>query len=213
MVERKIIGSKLDSDTKTRILDTATELFATEGYHAVTMKDIADKVGINPSAIYNHYESKDDLMGSIVSRFEEGYRNYFDWLASVNREAKSPDELLDNLFNKEVMNMEDPIGCLGMALMLKNQHNIEAARDCVFNTIYDMSIDRLKTDFDNLIEMNVIPPNDTRALAMLIMICILVENEMRIYEYKGEKPPLGSMEVLINVRKAFKLLIAGNLNE
>lgn len=48
-------------DIQRRILDAARDLFASEGYAAVTMRKIADRVDYTPTAIYFHFKDKQDL--------------------------------------------------------------------------------------------------------------------------------------------------------
>lgn len=47
--------------TRELILDAARELFAREGYEAVTMRRIAEKIEYSPTAIYLHFADKDAL--------------------------------------------------------------------------------------------------------------------------------------------------------
>lgn len=54
------------SNAKQRIMAEAMALFATKGYAATTMKDIAAAVGIKDASIYNHFKSKRDLFEAIV---------------------------------------------------------------------------------------------------------------------------------------------------
>ncbi len=49
-------------ELRTRILDAARELFAEEGYEAVTMRRIADRIEYSPTAIYFHFRDKEALM-------------------------------------------------------------------------------------------------------------------------------------------------------
>jgi AcrR family transcriptional regulator len=44
------------------ILDAARELFAAEGYEAVTMRRIADRIEYSPTAIYFHFKDKEALV-------------------------------------------------------------------------------------------------------------------------------------------------------
>mgnify|MGYP002232032704 FL=1 len=44
--------------TKERILRTALELFAQNGYLGTSMNDIAGQLGITKAALYKHYASK-----------------------------------------------------------------------------------------------------------------------------------------------------------
>ncbi|HEY6548677.1 MAG TPA: TetR/AcrR family transcriptional regulator [Vicinamibacteria bacterium] len=49
-------------EVRTKILDAARELFMTEGYEKVTMRRIAEAIEYSPTAIYLHFEDKDDLV-------------------------------------------------------------------------------------------------------------------------------------------------------
>ncbi len=49
-------------ELRTRILDAARELFADEGYDAVTMRRIADKIEYSATSIYFHFRDKQALM-------------------------------------------------------------------------------------------------------------------------------------------------------
>ncbi len=45
-----------------KILDAARDLFVAEGYEAVTMRRIADKIEYSPTAIYFHFRDKEALL-------------------------------------------------------------------------------------------------------------------------------------------------------
>ncbi|MEU5397889.1 helix-turn-helix domain-containing protein [Streptomyces sp. NPDC005963] len=49
-------------DRREQIRATATELFLSRGYHNVSVTDVADALGITPSALYHHYRNKQDLL-------------------------------------------------------------------------------------------------------------------------------------------------------
>lgn len=53
--------------TAQRILDESLPLIAGYGYAAVSMRMIADKVGVNVSAIYNHFPSKQQILVTLMS--------------------------------------------------------------------------------------------------------------------------------------------------
>jgi len=57
--------------TKEKILEVSIRLFAQKGFKEVTVREIADAVGIRASSLYKHYESKDDILGSIFGLFRE----------------------------------------------------------------------------------------------------------------------------------------------
>ncbi len=50
------------TDTRTAILEAAARLYADLGYSAVSMRDVANEVGVTPANLYHHFEGKDDLI-------------------------------------------------------------------------------------------------------------------------------------------------------
>ncbi|MBB5020393.1 AcrR family transcriptional regulator [Chitinivorax tropicus] len=50
-----------------KIIDAAREIFIREGYNAVTMRRIADKIEYSATAIYSHFKDKDSLLRAITA--------------------------------------------------------------------------------------------------------------------------------------------------
>lgn len=50
---------------------TALELFSRSGYEAVSVSDIAGRLGMTKSALYKHYKNKRDIFDSITARMEQ----------------------------------------------------------------------------------------------------------------------------------------------
>lgn len=53
-------------DTRDRILDAALELFSTEGYESATVKRIAQLCGLTDAAIYYYFESKHEILTTLI---------------------------------------------------------------------------------------------------------------------------------------------------
>lgn len=51
-----------------RILEVARELFVNEGYDALSMRKIADRLEYSPTAIYLHFEDKEALIWELCDR-------------------------------------------------------------------------------------------------------------------------------------------------
>jgi AcrR family transcriptional regulator len=52
--------------TRTRILAAAEQLFVERGYHATTLQEIADRVGITKPALYYHFDAKAEILASLL---------------------------------------------------------------------------------------------------------------------------------------------------
>ena len=61
--------------------------FATRGFHAVTMREIAREAGMLAGSVYYHFSSKDDLL---VSVYEEGVRRITERVAEACQDAETP---------------------------------------------------------------------------------------------------------------------------
>ena len=57
--------------TKEKIWITALELFAQNGYEAVSVSDIAGQLGITKGALYKHYTNKRAIFDCIIARMEQ----------------------------------------------------------------------------------------------------------------------------------------------
>jgi AcrR family transcriptional regulator len=81
----------IKSDTRTRILETAKQLFINQGYHGTSMRQISDGADIALGGLYNHFDSK-------ASVFEEvfyAYHPYHEILPAITRaEGENVEELV-----------------------------------------------------------------------------------------------------------------------
>jgi AcrR family transcriptional regulator len=67
------------------IREVALSLFAQRGYHATSMKDIGDALGIRAPSLYNHFESKQQILVEVMrGTMEQLLRDHTDALASTN---------------------------------------------------------------------------------------------------------------------------------
>ncbi|GGN95413.1 putative trancscriptional regulator,TetR [Actinoplanes lobatus] len=57
------------TETADRIRAAALELIAVKGVHQVSLREIAERVGVTKPALYYHFASRDDLVRSLVQPF------------------------------------------------------------------------------------------------------------------------------------------------
>lgn len=61
------------TNTKQMIFEEALNLFSTNGYDGVTIKDIAKAVGIKDSSLYKHFKSKQEIYDSLLEEMNERF--------------------------------------------------------------------------------------------------------------------------------------------
>lgn len=87
------------TDTKTRILDVAEELFGNDGLDRVSIRDITEAAGVNLAAVNYHYGSKEDLIEAVFKRR----------LEPLNMARLNALEQVENKAKKE-LKVEDVLG-------------------------------------------------------------------------------------------------------
>ncbi len=58
----------MPANKEQEILECAINLFRNKGYHATSMQDLADVVGLQKGSLYHYISSKEDLLMKIVER-------------------------------------------------------------------------------------------------------------------------------------------------
>lgn len=58
--------SRIVTDKRQHILDVAKELFATKGYSATGIREIAEKAGLSLGNFYNYFKNKEDLFTCLL---------------------------------------------------------------------------------------------------------------------------------------------------
>ncbi|MEM9011426.1 MAG: helix-turn-helix domain-containing protein [Pseudomonadota bacterium] len=80
-----------------RIIETATELFAHNGYHAVGIARIVEEAKVSRVALYNNFASKEELILVVLRRRDEAVRNVI--MREACKGAAGPRDRLLKLFD------------------------------------------------------------------------------------------------------------------
>ena len=60
-------------NTKEKIFNVSLNLFSKKGYDSVSLREIAEEVGIQKSSIYSHYPSKEAILMDIFDQFTKSF--------------------------------------------------------------------------------------------------------------------------------------------
>jgi len=82
------ISEEQASARREQIIMAAISCFADKGFHKTTMQDICKAARLSPGAVYNYYESKDDIIQAICKMGDEMNASLFDFAGS--QEYASP---------------------------------------------------------------------------------------------------------------------------
>lgn len=65
---------------KELIVQKAASMFREKGFPATSMRDLAESVGIEAASLYNHIQSKSEILQQIISRISEDCNKHLDEL-------------------------------------------------------------------------------------------------------------------------------------
>ena len=73
--------------TRSRSSQAAVELFIAHGYDATSVAAVAERLGLTKSALYHHYESKEQLLGIALDEALGGLEGVLDEPGARTRHA------------------------------------------------------------------------------------------------------------------------------
>ncbi|MCQ2462916.1 MAG: TetR/AcrR family transcriptional regulator [Clostridia bacterium] len=118
----------MENSTKTRILEQALVSFAENGYKGTNLRDLASGLGITKSALYRHYDSKEEIWNAVIDMMEEYYSMRFGSPEKMPAVPESCDELLALTMKMLHFTMHDRKVILTRRLLLAEQFRDERAR-------------------------------------------------------------------------------------
>ena len=84
---------------KEEIQIAAAKLFGEKGFAACSVRDIAQEVGLGAASLYNHMESKEELLTTICFRTAQ---KFLEGMQQIDVEEKTPDEKIRELIRLQI---------------------------------------------------------------------------------------------------------------
>lgn len=91
VVIAKVKDKELVTARRRQIVDAAVEVFLEKSYHAATVGDVAQRVGISQGAMYTYVRSKDDILYMICTETVDAHQ------AAVEKAVKSHTDPIQRL--------------------------------------------------------------------------------------------------------------------
>jgi TetR/AcrR family transcriptional regulator, cholesterol catabolism regulator len=71
------IKNKKNGTRKEAIVEIAAKLFHQKGFNATSMRDLAEQVGVEAASLYNHIQSKSEILQEICFHVANEFSNHF----------------------------------------------------------------------------------------------------------------------------------------
>jgi len=96
-------------ERKLQILTSARHILVSQGYHKLTMRNLANEVGIKLASLQYHYKSREDLLIALVERTAEFYDQRLQSLQhQVMNNDQSSDVFLGQMIDNFLADHRDP---------------------------------------------------------------------------------------------------------
>ncbi len=154
---------RLKGNAKEIILEESLKLFSVYGFEAVSIRDIADKVGIGNSALYKHFASKQAIFEALV---EELKARYLEQCDSVTDQIRGIDAVKENCLKMfEYQTQNEWIVNFRQLLLIEKFRNPEMA--ALYKEFFvDIPINRQMAIFESLQKQGLMIEGDVHVFAM-----------------------------------------------
>jgi AcrR family transcriptional regulator len=151
-------------DTRTRILDTALDLFAARGVEAVTVTELEAGAGLSPGSgsFYRHFRSKQEVLAAVVSREVD----------RAQARRLPADGRID--LESEYHHALDTLDAMGPLLSLLVREgtrlpDVQRIREVLAEGGVRIDAERLRS----LMDAGTIPAGDAEAVATVVMMALV----------------------------------------
>jgi AcrR family transcriptional regulator len=157
------------STTKQKIFDVAVDLISQKGFNGVSVREIAGNVGIKVSSLYNHFQSKEDILTKIFDYYQSEIK-----MTTLSKEylEKRIDSLsAQDFWEKGLLNFQTvtqkPLMQKISKIILLEMFRNERARDIALDVLFSRQQKLIETIFGLMQKKGLIKDNlDPRFLAM-----------------------------------------------
>ncbi len=155
-----------DKSTKQKILDTSLKLFASNGYKATTVREIAKAIGIEQSALYNHFKNKDEILETIINDLASLLiANIFQEINTDPSAYKQGKSLLHSISNKFKLISFDNQNDSLFRLMMQEIFSNGKIRDIYNESLFQENVKKLSGLLFMMMQEEMISSSDPLMLA------------------------------------------------
>lgn len=186
------------SALREKILNTATNLFQTQGINSTGVDTIVAVAGTTKMTLYKYFRSKEDLILEVLT---QSHQDFQDWLSNkLNSNSKKPSEKLQKLFDAIEEWITSP-DFIGMAFIKASAEFPNEA-----NPVHQLSSEQSR-QFRLYISSLASQANIKDAEGLALQLSLLFEGAVQ-----AEQMQRGSGAIKY-AKKAAKILIDGALSQ
>lgn len=152
-------------DTKERILAKALELFSQKGYEGTNINELMESVGLVKSAVYRHFESKEEIWNALLDRLIAYYEERFGSPEHLPPVPDSTEELLAMTMRMVDFTVHDETVVMTRKLLTIEQFRDERAKSLATKHFLTGLTEMFDHVFSGMMDKGLIRRDDPALLA------------------------------------------------
>ena len=152
-------------DTKERILAKALELFSQNGYERTNIREIMLSLGLVKSAMYRHFESKEEIWNTLLDRLIAYYEDRFGSTEHLPPVPESPEELLAMTMRMVHFTVHDETVVMTRKLLTIEQYRDERAKELATKHFLTGLTEMFTHVFSGMMDKGLLRRDDPEMLA------------------------------------------------
>ena len=152
-------------DTKEKILTKALELFSQKGYEGTNINELMGSVGLVKSAMYRHFNSKEEIWNALLDRLIAYYEERFGSPEKLPPVPESPEELLAMTMRMVNFTVHDETVVMTRKLLTIEQYRDERARKLATKHFLTGLTEMFSHVFTGMMEKGLLRREDPELLA------------------------------------------------
>ena len=152
-------------DTKEKILEKALELFSQKGYEGTNINELMASVGLVKSAVYRHFESKEEIWDALLDRLIAYYEERFGAPENLPPVPDSQEELLAMTMRMVNFTVHDETVVMTRKLLTIEQFRDERAKELATKHFLTGLTEMFTHVFSGMMEKGLLHRDDPALLA------------------------------------------------
>lgn len=149
-------------ERRASIITVAKRLFATAGFHGVSIDEIVNEVGVSPAILYRHFESKEELYQAVLQEFSATRESYVDAVVADDNGFEQVLRGMTTVFVSSIVNHPDMLK-MEMHSQLEGS---EASQEFFLNR-WKSFTDYIEFNLNELQALGKIKPINAQAAALM----------------------------------------------
>ena len=154
-------------DTKERILKESLDLFSKKGFKAVTVEEIAGRIGIKAPSLYKHYKGKTEIFRAILEESTSRYKEFISTILTPSDTIPTPEELGEKLSSLLEYSLHDEYVAPLRRIMTIEQFSNKEYGDMYSSLYVDTMLDYHTELFSRIMENGFIKKGNPKEMALL----------------------------------------------